>query len=287
MVEKDVRAYLQESGYLARKITPAALNLAKKLGFTLLELGPTGEGGRVTLADVRRAEAERPKPMTKMRQTIARRLQQSKQIIPHFYVTVAVDMTELVAFRKKLKDAGYGLTINDFIAKAAALSLRELPGVNSSTDDGIHLRWHSAVNLGVAVNVDAGLVVPVVRNADRLALDELHDVNRELVEKARAGKLTPADMQGGTFTLSNMGMLNVENFHAIINPGESALLAVASALPMAVVNAKREVVVRDMMKMTLSADHRVVDGSMAAGFINAVKQKLEDPALWKRELGLD
>jgi pyruvate dehydrogenase E2 component (dihydrolipoamide acetyltransferase) len=224
--------------------------------------------------------------MTKIRRTIARRLQHSKQTLPHFYVGVDVDMTGLVELRKKLKSEGYALTVNDFIAKAVSLTLAEFPAVNSSTEDGVHVAWHSNVNLGIAVSIDAGLVVPVLRNADRMSLDELHDVARELAEKAREGKLTPAEMEGGTFTLSNMGMLKVDEFIAIINPGEGAILAVSTAKPTAVVNDEREIVVRDVMRMTLSADHRIIDGALGALFVNAVKSKLEDVGLWEQELGL-
>ena len=132
----------------------------------------------------------------------------------------------------------------------------------------------------MAVSLDNGLVVPVIRNADKKALDELADEIAEQAAKARAGKLTPEDMSGGSFTISNMGMMNVENFCAIINPGESGILAVSSAIPTPVVDKEGKIVVRDMMKITLSVDHRIVDGSEGAKFVNAVKAKLEDAALW-------
>jgi pyruvate dehydrogenase E2 component (dihydrolipoamide acetyltransferase) len=136
------------------------------------------------------------------------------------------------------------------------------------------------VHLGVAVSLEQGLVVPVVRNADELTLAELNARSKELADKARTGKLAPDEMTGSTFTISNMGMLDVENFTAIINPGESAILAVSSTLKKPVVRDDK-VVVRSIMKMTLSSDHRIIDGAMAARFVNAVKQKLEDPELWK------
>lgn len=137
----------------------------------------------------------------------------------------------------------------------------------------------SKVNVGVAVSVDNGLVVPVVKNTDRKALDEIQAEIAELAEKARTNKLGMDEMKGGTFTISNMGMLNVESFGAIINPGEAAILAVASAIPTPVV-IDGKIVVRNIMKVTLSADHRVVDGAMGAEFINAFKNKLEDSELW-------
>jgi pyruvate dehydrogenase E2 component (dihydrolipoamide acetyltransferase) len=189
-------------------------------------------------------------------------------------------MTDLVAFRARLKQAGAPYTVTDFIAGAVVLTLKEFPDVNSSTD-GKNIRWHSRVHLGLAVALEQGLVVPVVRNADELSLAELNARAKELADKARAGKLTPDEMTGSTFTISNMGMLDVENFTAIINPGEAAILAVASTLPKPAVR-NGQLVVRSLMKMTLSSDHRLVDGALAARFLNAARHKLEDLELWKR-----
>jgi pyruvate dehydrogenase E2 component (dihydrolipoamide acetyltransferase) len=211
---------------------------------------------------------------------IASRLTESFTTTPHFFVTVAVDMTELVNFRSELKARGASYTVTDFILKAVALSLVEFPIVNSTTD-GKNVRWHSKVHLGLAVNLEQGLVVPVVRDADELSLAELHDCASELAGKARAGKLAPDEMGGSTFTVSNMGMLDIENFTAIINPGESAILAVSSTLKQPAVK-DDQIVVRDIMKMTLSSDHRIIDGATAAKFANAIKQKLEEISLWKR-----
>ncbi|MCX7886212.1 MAG: 2-oxo acid dehydrogenase subunit E2 [Verrucomicrobiae bacterium] len=279
VVERDVRAYLEARGYHKLRITPAAKNLAAKEGVDLLTVVP-GDGLRVTVADVERAIAERPKPMTRMRQTIAQRLTQSKLTQPHFYVTVSVDMTDLIAYRNRLKAAGAPYTITDFIAQAVVLCLQEFPTVNSSTD-GKSVRWHSHVNLGLAVSIEGGLVVPVIHRAEQLTMREICERSKELVEKARAGKLTPDEMSGGTFTISNMGMLDVENFAAIINPGEGAILAVASTIKQPVVRDDK-IVVRQMMKMTLSVDHRLIDGALAAQFVNAIKAKLEDLELWER-----
>jgi len=157
--------------------------------------------------------------------------------------------------------------------------LKESPEINSSTD-GRSIRWNSRVHLGLAVSLEQGLVVPVIRNADDMTLAQLSAASRELAEKARNGKLAPDEMTGSTFTISNMGMLDVENFTAIINPGEAAILAVSSTLKKPVVRGD-QVVVRSIMKMTLSSDHRLVDGALAARFLNAVKQKLENIDLWK------
>ncbi len=280
IVEKDVLAYLDARGYAQLKITPTAKDLAAKEKLDLLALRGTGEAGKITVEDVNRAVAEKPKAMSKMRQVIAQRLTQSFTGTPHFFVTVAVDMTDLVAYRATLKAKNLPYSVTDFIAMAVTLCLKEFPTVNSSTD-GKSIWWHSKVNLGLAVSLESGLVVPVIRDADDLTLLELHDRSAALIEKARNGKLLPDEMSGSTFTISNMGMLNVENFTAIINPGEAAILAVSSTSKQAVVKDDK-IVVRQMMKITLSSDHQVIDGAQAAHFVNALKAKLEDVALWKK-----
>jgi pyruvate dehydrogenase E2 component (dihydrolipoamide acetyltransferase) len=279
IVERDVKKYLKSCGYEKLRVSAAARELAAQEEVDLLSVRPDDDG-RITVAGVRRAVAEKPRPMSKMRQIIAQRLTQSVTTQPHFYVTVSVDVTDLIAWRNELKAAGAPYTVTDFISQAVVLCLEEFPVVNSSTD-GRTTRWHSQVNLGLAVSVEGGLVVPVIRNAGQLTLAEISAAARELADKARAGKLAPDEMSGGTFTISNMGMLDVENFSAIINPGEGAILAVASALPQPAVR-NGQIVVRQMMKMTLSADHRLVDGALGARFINAVKARLEDIELWKR-----
>jgi pyruvate dehydrogenase E2 component (dihydrolipoamide acetyltransferase) len=280
IVEKDVRNYLQQHGYDKLRISPAAKELAAKEKLDVLAIQATDDSGRISVADVQRTIAEKPKPMSKMRQVIAQRLTQSFRDTPHFYVTVAVDMTELIAYRSQLKAAGASYTVTDFIAEAVVLTLQEFPDVNSSTD-GKNTRWNSHVNLGIAVSLDQGLVVPVIRAAEQLPLLELSQRTKSLAEKARAGKATPDELSGGTFTISNMGMMDVESFGAIINPGESAILAVASTRPQPVVR-DGKIVVRQMMKLALSCDHRIVDGALGAKFINGIKQKLEDIELWKR-----
>lgn len=279
VTEKDVKSYLDNSGYNAKKITPVALNVAKDAKLELLSLTGSGDGGRITLADVKNAVFEQPKPLSTMRKIIARRLTESKHMMPHFYVTVSIDMSAVKAKRAALKKQNISISVNVFVAKAVALALREFPTVNAEcTGDAI--KQKSKVNLGIAVSLDNGLIVPVIRNADKKALDELQDEIAEQAAKARAGKLTPEEISGGTFTISNMGMMNVENFAAIINPGEAGILAVSSAIPTPVVEKDGSIVAKEMMKVTLSVDHRIVDGSDGAKFVNAVKSKLEDPALW-------
>jgi pyruvate dehydrogenase E2 component (dihydrolipoamide acetyltransferase) len=266
IIEKDVKACLKAKGYDRLRISPAARALAAREKLDILAIRGTGDSGRIGVADVQRALAEKPRPMGRMRQIIAQRLTQSVLTAPHFFVTVETDLTALVELRARLKAAGAPYPITDFISLAVVRTLQEFPDVNSATD-GTTLRWNSHVHLGLAVSLEQGLVVPVVRNADELTLAELNARSKD-------------DMTGGTFTISNMGMLDVENFTAIINPGESAILAVSSTLQKPVVR-DGQVVVRSILKMTLSADHRLIDGAMAARFINAVKQKLEDIELWK------
>lgn len=275
VVEKDVKAYLQAKGYGAIRVTATAKVLAVKERVDLLTVQGTGVGGRITAEDVRRSIDERPRPMSRMRQVIAERLTRSVTTAPHFFVTVAVDMTDLAARRSELKKEGREYSFNDYILKASAAALREFPDVNSSTD-GRSVRWSSRIHLGMAVNVPGGLVVPVVRDAGELSLAEVHDHAAALAAKAREGKLAPDEMAGSTFTISNMGMMDVENFTAIINPGEGAILAISSIRPLPAVRDGR-VVVRSIMKITLSADHRLIDGALAARFVNAVKSRLEDP----------
>ncbi len=278
VVEKDVRAYLDERGYDRLRITPAALELARKEGLDVLDLTGTGTDGRITLEDIRNAVAERPQPMSRMRQVIAERLTRSFTTTPHIFVTVSADMTDLMDVRREAKARGAPYTVTDCIAWAVVRALIEFPVFNSATD-GRSIVRKTAVNLGLAVSLENGLVVPVVRRAQDLSFAELREASVALVTKARAGKLQPDEMTGGTFTISNMGMLDVENFTAIINPGEGGILAVSSTQARPWVR-DGEIVVRQIMKMTVSGDHRLIDGATAAGFLNAIRKRLEDRATW-------
>jgi pyruvate dehydrogenase E2 component (dihydrolipoamide acetyltransferase) len=282
VVERDVRQFLESRGTSAAAKAELARAPAQQ------ELRPTAEqtAGKPTpstpsmLRPAAAQTAGKPIPMSRMRQIIAQRLTQSFRDTPHFYVTVSADMTGLAAYRQELKAAGAPYSLTDFISQSVVLSLLEFPTVNSSTDGKTTIA-HGQVNLGLAVSIEGGLVVPVIPNAGALTLLDISAASKRLADKARAGKLTPDEMTGGTFTISNMGMLNVENFFAIINPGEGGILAVASVLPQPVVRGDG-IAIRQMMKMTLSVDHRLVDGALGALFINAIKAKLEDMALWKR-----
>jgi pyruvate dehydrogenase E2 component (dihydrolipoamide acetyltransferase) len=279
IVEKDVLTYLAASGYDALRITPAAKRLAAEKEIDILTVRGSGDAGRVMVEDVERAIRRKPVALSRMRQIIARRLVESKQTIPHFYVTVKADITDLMTYRADLKAKGLAYSVNDFVLEAVILSLEEFPIVNSVTD-GKTVSWRGDVDLGMAVSVDNGLVVPVIRAAQSLTLKELNAQTKALADKARTGKLTPDEMVGSSFTVSNMGMMNVDQFMAIINPGEAGILAVSTGRQVpAVVNG--EIKIRTLMAMTLSVDHRIVDGSVGAQFANAIKSKLENLELWK------
>jgi pyruvate dehydrogenase E2 component (dihydrolipoamide acetyltransferase) len=224
---------------------------------------------------------EEPRPLSRMRRTIAARLTNSWQTTPHFTVTVAVDVTRVLALRSELKTQGLTLTVTDFVLAATAQTLAEFPDVNSRTD-GISVFPRRRVHLGVAVSVPAGLVVPVVRDADRLPITNLHDRVAALAASAREGTIAVDDLTGSTFTVSNLGMFGVDEFSAIINPGEAAILAVSSAIPTPVA-VDGGIAVRSIMKLTLSADHRLVDGEMGARFLNAIRRRLEDVASFRNE----
>jgi pyruvate dehydrogenase E2 component (dihydrolipoamide acetyltransferase) len=279
IVEKDVRDYLAASGYDALRVTPAAKRLAFEHEIDLLTVRGSGDAGRIMVEDIERMMKQKPVLMSRMRQVIARRLVESKQTIPHFYVTVKTDITDLMTYRNELKAKGINYSVNDFVLEAVILSLTEFPAVNSVTD-GSTVSWRGDVDLGMAVSIDAGLVVPVIRAAQTLTMKELNAQTKILADKARAGKLTPDEMTGSSFTVSNMGMMNVDQFTAIINPGEAGILAVSTGRQVPAV-VKGEIRIRTVMAMTLSADHRIVDGALGSQFMNAIRSKLEDVELWK------
>ncbi len=262
--------------------SPAAKRLAKEQGLDLASLTGTGPEGAVVARDVpsmapgaAEAGAGRSVPLSRMRRLIGERMTSSKQTAPHFYLDMEVDMTGVEARRGALKQQGTQPvpSVNDFILEAVGRALAESPAMNASwTDKGIE--QHGEVNLGMAVAVDDGLVVPVIRNADKVPLEELALRSRELAAQAQNRKLMPTDYQGGTFTVSNLGMFGVDSFTAIINPPQCAILAVGR-VARRVVPRGDDIAIRSMMTMTLSADHRVVDGAIGARFLQRVKQHLE------------
>lgn len=267
--------------------SPAAKRIAKEQGVDLALLRGSGPQGSILAEDVLRAvkttepqpavklPAEQVVPLSPMRRIVGERMTQSKQSAPHFYLSMDIDMSAVTNLRSNWKEGGNASvpSINDFIVSACARALHDFPSVNSAfTEQGIKL--HQDINIGIAVALDEGLVVPVIRNADRLSLIELAAQSRELSDKAQKKKLFPLDYEGGTFTVSNLGMFGIDSFIAIINPPQCAILAVGRVAPR-VVAENDMFAIKSCMTATLSADHRVVDGAIAASFLRQVKRYLE------------
>jgi pyruvate dehydrogenase E2 component (dihydrolipoamide acetyltransferase) len=279
--------------------SPIARRMAREQGLDLRQVTGTGPGGRIIKEDIetflakRPVEAPRPSPapvaaapheipyeereLSRLRQTIARRMAESKRVAPHFYVTSEIDMTEALKLRQGLNALGEGtkISVTDMLVKAAARTLQEFPEVNASFADG-KVRVYRRINIGIAVALDQGLVTPVLPDCDKKPLVQIAREAKELVERARTGRMRPEDLTPGTFTISNLGMFDVDEFVAVINPPEAAVLAVGSVIPRPVVLGG-EVRVTDRMRVTLSADHRVIDGAVAARFLQRYKLFLEQP----------
>jgi len=211
-----------------------------------------------------------------MRKTIARRLAESKFTAPHFYLNMEVDMGRAVESRSRLNEvSGVKISFNDLVVKAVAMSLPHHPAVNASWQ-GDSIRYNKHVHLGVAMAVEDGLLVPVVRFANQKSLSQIAQETASLADRARQKKLQPSDWEGNTFTISNLGMFGIESFTAIINPPDACILAVGAIRQEAVVR-NGEIVVGHRMKLTLSCDHRVVDGATGAAFLQRLKNLLEEP----------
>ncbi len=283
VVERDVQQYLEKLSGI--KFTPAAREVAYQAGVSLLEVVPGEPGARITKADVEHAAAKgRPAaarpgqriPFTAMRRTIAQRMSQSKQAAPHFYLVGEVRMSKALQWRAELNRSGaVHITITDLLVKAAALALRGHPRLGARFDkDAVVVS--PQVNIGVAVAVEEGLFVPVVRNADEKDLAQISAELKALAESARAGKLRPEQYEGGSLTISNLGTFGVDYFLPIINPPEGCILGIGRVAEQLVVEggAMR---IEPVMKVSLSADHRVVTGAEAAQFYAAFRSLLEEP----------
>ena len=293
------------------KASPYAKRMAEKAALNVAALSGTGPGGRVVGRDVAAAasapavaapsgplnvavappadgkgiQPDADVPVGGMRQTIARRLLESKVTVPHFYLEVEVDAAPLMAMReslnKRLADAGADaikLSVNDFILKASAEALRRVPAVNASWA-GTSIRQHGAVHLSFGVALEDGLVTPVIRDAHAKTLKDIAVEAKSLIGKARSKKLTPNEMSGSTFTVTNLGMYGVTGFFGIINVPNAAILSVGATIKKPVVDAQDRLVIGHRMVIGLSGDHRVVDGANGAQFLQALKQLLEEPAL--------
>ena len=296
------------------RATPLARRLAKQQGIALAALSGSGPRGRIVSADIATAKAVPAKapgatalaagmdgdavralyppgsfsvtPLDGMRRTIAQRLVQSKQTVPHFYLTATCTLDELLAVRERLnahapktadKTPAWKLSVNDFVIKALALALQRVPAANVTfTDEGI--LQHQVSDVGVAVSVDGGLFTPVVRAAETKSLSQISIEMKTLAAKARSRQLKPADYQGGTTAVSNLGMFGVEQFNAIINPPHATILAVGAGVE-TFVPVNRQPVLKTQMKVTLSCDHRAVDGAVGAELLKAFRAFVEEPAL--------
>lgn len=274
------------------KSSPLAKSMATEAGIDLHKVTGSGDGGRIVKRDIEqlvasggRVEARQnvpaepaygDVPLSQMRKTIARRLVESKFSAPHFYLTIKINMDRASEARKSLTDqAGIKISFNDLVIKACAIALRHHPAVNSSWM-GDKIRVNKDINVGVAVAVDEGLLVPVLFGADQLGLSEINALVATLAEKARGKKLQPQEMQGNTFTVSNLGMFGIDEFTAIINPPDSAILAIGTIADELAMS-EGKVTSSKIMKVTMSCDHRVIDGATGAKFLQTFKQYLENP----------
>lgn len=272
--------------------SPLARKMAKDRGIDLNSVSGTGEAGRIVKRDIDHyepyvgaarkkkehtgVESFRDEPVSQMRKTIAKRLAESKFTAPHFYLTLDIDMDNAISIRKSMNSLdGIKVSFNDMVIKACGLALREHPKVNSSWLEDV-IRVNDHVHIGVAVAVDEGLLVPVIRFADGKDIRDIGVEVKALAQKAKDKKLQPEEWEGNTFTISNLGMFGIEEFTAIINPPDSCIMAVGGIKETAVVK-NGQIVAGNVMKITLSCDHRVVDGASGSAFLNTFKGYLENP----------
>lgn len=263
--------------------SPLARRLAKEKNLDLSGMIGSGPRGRIMSRDLEAASASaggyREEKMTPMRKAIATRLQEAKQSIPHFYVTSEIDAGAMVDLRDQLGSGHVKISYNDMILHASALALKEHPVINSGFNASAStvIRFET-VDIAVAVSLPQGLITPIVRDADKKNLTQISDEVRALASRAREGKLKEEEYKGGSFTISNLGMYDVKEFVAIINPPQAAILAVGSILPKVFVK-EGNIVAGHSLTLTLSSDHRVIDGVAAAKFLQTLKKLLENPAL--------
>ena len=286
------------------KASPLAKKIAAARGVSLQGLVGTGPGDRIVAKDVpdkggatsiptstamspkieaQMGEGDQSIPLSNLRRIIADRLVASKQQTPHFYLSIEVDAGPLMRIRKEFNDANEAagepkLTVNDFVLLAIGRATATHPFVNASWG-GDAIIQHSGVHISVAVAVEDGLVTPVLRNADKMSLKQISAGVKDLAARARDKKLKPEEFQGGTITVSNLGAYGIEQFFAIINPPQAAILAIGASGKKPVVNAKNEIVVGQRMNISLSGDHRVVDGAVGAEFLSTQRKLVENPAM--------
>jgi pyruvate dehydrogenase E2 component (dihydrolipoamide acetyltransferase) len=277
------------------KASPLAKKIASEKGIDINQVNGSGDGGRIVKRDIENFSPASPaksavaytpvgqesyteENVSQMRKVIARRLAESKFSAPHFYLTIEIDMDNAIAARTSINAQGdVKISFNDFVVKASSMALRKHPAINSSWL-GDKIRRNNHVNIGVAMAVEDGLLVPVVRYADNKSLSQISAEVKDYSAKAKSKKLQPQDWEGNTFTISNLGMYDIEEFTAIINPPDACILAVGSIKQKPVVK-NGAVVPGNVMKLTLSCDHRVVDGASGAAFLKTLKEYLEQPVM--------
>ena len=273
------------------RATPIARRLAREKGLDLAQIPGTGPGGRITEADVLGYEERiktTPAPpaaapggrveLSRMRRAIARVTAQSKREAPHFYITSEIDMSEAMAFRRQLNDAledGTRVSVNDLVIKAATKTLEKFPSFNASFQED-YIQLHSEINIGFAVAMEDGLIVPAISHCENKSLAEVAKASSDLIERAQSGTLRAEEYTGSTFSISNMGMFDVDSFAAIIFPPNAAVLAVATVKEQPVVR-DGQIAIAQIMKATISVDHRVADGAEGAQFLMELKRYLEHP----------
>lgn len=269
--------------------SPLAKKLAEQKGISLSGIQGSGPRGRIVAKDLERKPTSQPKPsmpsgtfeevaLTPIRKVTGKRLQEAKSQIPHFYVQQTIDASKLISFREQLSNFDKKVSINDCVIKACALTLKEHPNVNAGFHEGNQsMILFKTIDISIAVSIEGGLITPIVTHADHKDLQEISEEVRHLAVKAKQGKLALHEFQGGSFTISNLGMFGVTSFQAIINPPQAALLAVAGIQDAPVVK-NGQVVAGKIMNLTLSVDHRVIDGVAAAEFLKTLKKYLENPA---------
>jgi len=283
------------------KASPVARRIAAELGVDLFSVKGTGPEGRVTETDVRAAaklKSAVPKTasadpvkagarariqLSGMRKIIAQRLVESLGPIPHFYLTIDVDAGPLMEAREELKSAGEGadaskITVNDFVLKAAVMAAVKVPRANASFD-GDAIVQYADVDLGIAVAIEDGLLTPVIRVAQNKSLREISELAKDLAHRARNKRMKPEEFQGGTFTVSNLGAMGIDSFSAVINPPQGFILAVGKITKVPVIDDCDKIVVGHRMSLTMSCDHRVIDGALGAEYLKALRHLLENPAL--------
>ena len=283
--ETSEKTKASSSGNGRLKASPLARKMAEEEGIELSKVQGSGPEGRIVKKDIETYEPQVALTTTQedtehrvsqMRKTIARRLAESKYSSPHYYETIDIDVAPLFAARKQLNEVIEGkISFNDIIVKACSVALRKHPAVNSSWQDDTILE-HGDVSVAFAVAVNEGLLTPVLRNSDQKGLQQISDESKVLAEKARDRKLAPEEMEGSTFTVSNLGMFGIEEFTAIINPPNACILAVGTIRDIPVIE-DGEVVPGKRMKVTLSSDHRIVDGATAAQFLSTLRNLLQNP----------